>query len=107
MDAAIKSKWIKALLSGKYKQAKGRLRNRRGGHCCLGVLCDIVQPDKWVRFQVTDRTYVWEHDNSSGLPTSEVLAAVGLHLSIAGKFADMNDEGASFKMIARRIKADA
>lgn len=33
-------KWIAALRSGEYKQAKKHLRTEEG-FCCLGVLCDI------------------------------------------------------------------
>jgi hypothetical protein len=40
MKAALKSKWVAALRSGKYKQVTGSLQNN-GGFCCLGVLCDI------------------------------------------------------------------
>ena len=41
MDAKIKRKWVKALRSGKYKQAEGTLRDEAGAMCCLGVLADI------------------------------------------------------------------
>lgn len=40
------NKWITALLSGKYKKAKGMLCavDKRGNayHCCLGVACEIT-----------------------------------------------------------------
>lgn len=39
MDPEIKKKWIEALRSGRYTQAKGRLR-RGDAFCCLGVLHD-------------------------------------------------------------------
>ena len=42
MDQALKRKWVRALRSGKYKQARDMLRNpKTGGMCCLGVLCHI------------------------------------------------------------------
>ena len=40
MDKAIKEKWVKALRSGRYKQAKECLYNG-GGYCCLGVLARV------------------------------------------------------------------
>ena len=46
MDPELKAKWLKALRSGDYQQSKFTLRDARG-HCCLGVLCDIVDPDAW------------------------------------------------------------
>ncbi len=47
MNPEWKAKWLEALKSGEYKKAKKRLRNRNGGMCCLGVLCDIVDNSKW------------------------------------------------------------
>lgn len=40
MDKKIKSQWIKALLSGDYKQGYEHLK-KNGRYCCLGVLADI------------------------------------------------------------------
>jgi hypothetical protein len=48
----IMQKWVKALRSGKYKQAQELLRKvdrETGevvGHCCLGVLCDLYRKEK-------------------------------------------------------------
>lgn len=39
------TKWIVALRSGGYKQARGRLQNQRG-FCCLGVACEVLIPEK-------------------------------------------------------------
>jgi hypothetical protein len=42
--------WVKALRSGKYKQAKNVLYEAdRNAFCCLGVACDIsgLPPEKW------------------------------------------------------------
>lgn len=44
MDAKLKKKWIKALRSGRYKQARGTLK-RGTAHCCLGVLYRIQRGD--------------------------------------------------------------
>jgi hypothetical protein len=40
MNKAVKSKWLRALRSKKYRKAKGQLRIGNS-FCCLGVLCDI------------------------------------------------------------------
>ena len=37
-------KWVVALRSGKYEQAKNALRDGNG-FCCLGVACDIYMKD--------------------------------------------------------------
>lgn len=48
MDKKIKAKWLEALFSGEFKQTRGRLKNERsGGMCCLGVLCNVVNPEGW------------------------------------------------------------
>lgn len=59
MDTDVKERWVAALRSGEYTQAKGNLKVKlegdgRYGHCCLGVLCDlaaedgIIEPAVWV-----------------------------------------------------------
>lgn len=40
MNPDVKTKWLEALRSGEYKQARGQLQHKHG-FCCLGVLCDI------------------------------------------------------------------
>lgn len=39
-------KLIDALRSGKYAQTSGVLRDSRG-YCCLGVVCDVYNPNRW------------------------------------------------------------
>lgn len=45
LEPEFKAKWLEALRSGKFKQAKGTLREEppQGGigYCCLGVACEI------------------------------------------------------------------
>jgi len=41
MNPEIKKQWVDALRSGKYKQGRDYLRNKRDEFCCLGVLCDL------------------------------------------------------------------
>lgn len=50
MNEEIKAKWVAALRSGKYKQAKWAL-NLHNGFCCLGVLCDIYSETENVPWQ--------------------------------------------------------
>lgn len=48
MKAEIKKKWVEALRSGKYAQTRGVLTRKKAGfgyepgHCCLGVLCEVM-----------------------------------------------------------------
>jgi hypothetical protein len=55
----LKAKWLEALRSGKYQQAKGVLRDRTGAMCCLGVLCDVIRPDGW---EVDHEIWRWRED---------------------------------------------
>lgn len=47
MDKALKTKWLEALRSGKYKQGRYGLRSEDDRFCCLGVLCDISGLGEW------------------------------------------------------------
>jgi hypothetical protein len=51
MNADIKHSWLNALRSGAYEQAKGFLRKCNGADsfCCLGVLQDIIAPERWTQ----------------------------------------------------------
>lgn len=50
MKKDIAKKWVKALRSGAYKQARHALKlvgkNGTAQHCCLGVLCELYQKDQ-------------------------------------------------------------
>ncbi len=47
MNENIKSRWVAALRSGNYSQARGRLESE-SHYCCLGVLCEIAVKDNIV-----------------------------------------------------------
>lgn len=56
MNAEVKKKWIKALRSGRYRQARGQLSefdsSGRESNCCLGVLCRVERVPRhlWADF---------------------------------------------------------
>lgn len=63
MNNSIKTKWLEALRSGKYKQGRFQLKHTgifsEGGeyperYCCLGVLCDIISRGKDTPIEVID-----------------------------------------------------
>lgn len=103
MDKAIKGKWIAALRSGKYPQGQGAL-NRNGSFCCLGVLCDVVEPESW---QPRDGGYDGleppDVDPNAFLP-KRIYEAVDLPKASQFELARMNDMGLSFKKIAKHIE---
>ena len=118
-------KWLSALESGEYKQTKSALaresKNGKRSFCCLGVACDVSQKSEWEEssFKANGKykgpfliTYINE--------TESLPASVMRWLSMKddeGRFSDgpgsgssclteMNDKGASFKKIAKFIRAN-
>lgn len=80
MDPEIKAKWVEALRSGKYTQARGTLKKEVEGsgvsYCCLGVLCEVA-----------GLAYAaWQ-----GIPPEASLDKVGLPDGEALKLTQMND----------------
>lgn len=92
MDAKLKKKWVKALLSGEYRQGLGALESG-GRYCCLGVLRHVAD----------------KHDKRSDYDCGDLLSeaqlkAFGLTQREQEALADMNDdEGVPFDMIAGLI----
>ncbi len=118
MDADLKKRWIEALESGDYKQGKGALRSHRDEYCCLGVLCDLVQPDGWSRYNdspecpdvlTTYYEFVYKNESAGGvLPTTLAkdvdIDSHGAH-STSWITTD-NDSGKSFQEIADIIREE-
>ena len=104
-----KQKWIEALRSGRYHQGQGYLRSvfqdpdgNRGDpaldkYCCLGVLCDLVDPSGW--------DAGGSYYNKSYMPPRDILVEVGLRGEEASKLAEANDRWSTFGEIATLIDA--
>ena len=58
-------KWVKALRSGKYKQAKGSLQTG-DGFWCLGVACKEFIPKEKLKFN-----YAFKDEINGNLPDSQ------------------------------------
>lgn len=104
MDKKLKTKWLKALRSGKYRQGGCYLKNGRK-FCCLGVLADI-QGAKWHSNSLT-YTEVPEIKNINPGWQHDMLTpreAGGLRTSVMKTLATMNDDGKTFKEIADYIE---
>lgn len=89
MNAKFKKKWVKALVSGEYKQCHGALR-RANAHgkrfCCLGVARNILDP-------ISRR-------GDAGCLVDEHANKIGLDHLIQAELASMNDAGVPFEVIA-------
>jgi hypothetical protein len=51
MNSAAKKKWLAALRSGKYEQARGVIR-ADDKFCCLGILCEVLRPGSTEAFNL-------------------------------------------------------
>ncbi len=106
MDAELKAKWIAALESGKYKKGTSCLRSTGDTFCCLGVLCDIIDPSGWTAPGTNDTladrySYFYKDDwNRNYLPDG--LDVVSVHHQ--NKLAILNDLVDSFAPVIEYIK---
>ena len=117
MEKSIVKRWVKALRSGKYKQAESTLRDLSNRMCCLGVLCDVTKKETggdWLtrgRFGksrcIADGSllppFVQKILNisSEGKLKEHHIGGYGSkHYTLSG----LNDSGLSFKQIANIIE---
>jgi hypothetical protein len=100
MNQEVKEKWVAALRSGDYEQGKSHLREN-GKYCCLGVLCNTVNPDGW-----KGDFFVYKGEEDRNYLPSNFLEEVGLEFVAERKLAYSNDQGATFDEIADQIEKD-
>jgi hypothetical protein len=104
MEQQLKEKWVKALRSGEYKQGRDELKSSTDDgfeFCCLGVLCDIVNPELWAF--VDDK---WEWNGSVDVPKYQPMYLPEFDAELwAYTFDNMNDdEERTFAEIADYIE---
>lgn len=101
MDAEIKRKWIEALRGGQYQQATLALRRNNVAFCCLGVLCDVTQPQEWACSAAGD----WYHRDCDGTIDDDLAGEeFGLTFEQQETLASLNDSGKTFGEIANYIE---
>lgn len=107
MKVALKTKWLEKLRSGEYKQGKYCLRDYKDEFCCLGVLCDIINPDEWVK----------QHNEEEHRPRfmfrgqMEIIdlpmaVEIGLPEDVRRVAVRMNDNGKTFAEIADYLESN-
>ncbi len=108
MENGWKQKWVAALRSGLYIQGYGALREGRT-HCCLGVLCDVIAPQRWKSHE----DHLWSHDNPRrlygkwfGVPSPRICDIAGLTFDDVLRLTRLNDQGASFAEIADHVEVN-
>lgn len=99
MTPEMKTKWVEALRSGKYKQTTGLLKDAEG-YCCLGVLASInghepdeegLIPGMWV--------------DPEGLLPMPIADQIGIGHGWMSYYSGMNDSNYSFEKIAADIES--
>jgi hypothetical protein len=103
LDKELARKWVEALRSGNYEQAKFNLQ-LNGKFCCLGVLCEISGLEK----KTTKGYTIYKHNEQVAaiiLPLS-FRSEIGLPGWIEARLTKMNDSGDSFEQIALYIEKE-
>lgn len=111
MNKKIKTKWLKALRSKKYKQGQTVLQTLDGKFCCLGVLADVCNT-KWdgeyhpKDFSCTSgiKCSAANKKKDYAVLNTNFLKVVGLTSRVQDKLTYMNDHGYSFSNIAKWIE---
>lgn len=99
MKPELKAKWVAALRGGQYEQTQRTLRDSRG-HCCLGVLCDVFDPEGWFAGD-----WVYETDASENELPKTFRRAIGMSYSDEEVLIRLNDEDqVDFTVIADHIE---
>lgn len=101
MDKKLKTKWVKSLRSGKYKQGKLLLRSTDDKFCCLGVLCTVLDKTKWLR---SSDGPVYEYMGWTSVLKEKLRKKIGLSEKIQDALIEMNDSGKRFSTIANFIE---
>jgi hypothetical protein len=98
MEAALKTKWIEALESGRYKHSRLSLRNM-AGYCCLGVLCDIVDPNGW-----DGNVFMYEEEGRGGYLPEKLRTDLGIQSDLETRLSVANDTADGFEKAISIIK---
>lgn len=105
MNKSTKKLWIRALRSDKYKQGQHQLRTINNRFCCLGVLCDLVEPESWSDLSVGVNGFY--HNGKAGKPSSSMAKGTGLtEDNINNLISKNDDDGLDFNEIADWIEAN-
>lgn len=95
------SRWITALESGKYEQNHGTMR-RADSYCCLGVLCDVVDPGAWSKCIGLSR--IWGDDGDWLTVPKSTWAKLPARLRQSDLITLNDEKRASFKEIAAYLR---
>lgn len=109
LPKAFKKKWIAALKSGQYDQARHRLASK-SGWCCLGVAANVCEIGGE---HLLKRSYLHEVKNAKSLKSKRwnelrkrIPVALRENRELQNKLAIMNDQYHPFERIADWIEKE-
>lgn len=101
INSAVIEEWKSRLVSGKYNQCRGVLKNEHGEYCSLGVLAEVVYGDDCFKEGKCEYLTVPGHTSESYLPKDLSVKLEELTGLEPRDFVHMNDiENKTFKEIA-------
>lgn len=107
VDKKFFRRWVKALESGKYEQVKNTLKGKTNdgnvGYCCLGVACQL-RADSANRARPWGKKGVNSYAQRCEGVKEEYAGSWLLPESEQVKLSTLNDNGSSFKEIAKTIR---
>jgi hypothetical protein len=90
MDSSIRKRWVAALRGGLYKQGRGQLRSKSDRCCCLGVLCDQVDPREWERVKACGSNN-WTYRGGVSVINCHFARELGLNVDEVSLLVELND----------------
>jgi hypothetical protein len=113
-------KWVAALRSGEYQQARLALKRidrstdeNKESFCCLGVLCDLAKDDNLIRGHWSGQQFISTSGAEVSCLPAAVKDAVGMKTEVGiltrngddqVALATLNDDGVPFSEIATLIE---
>ena len=89
--------WASNLRSGDYTQATNSFRTENEEYCAVGVLCNMLDPNMWVKDEANG-DYLWRDKNSVH---PKIEARTGIPETFVDHVIYLNDyKGRSFNHIA-------
>jgi hypothetical protein len=104
IDPEFKEKWLAKLQDGSYDKGMNQLRNADDTYCCLGVACDILDPDGWNKGREDTATYYWMHGRDITFMPTSLSKSIGLELAEQADLVELNDLNETWGLVIEYIR---